>query len=33
VPGPNKYNNMMVDIGKRYSMRKKTKIIDKTMSI
>jgi hypothetical protein len=33
VPGPNKYNNLKLDAGNRYSMRKKTIVIDKTMSI
>lgn len=33
VPSPNKYNNMKLDQGNKYTMRSKTKIIDKTMSI
>lgn len=33
VPAPNKYHNMSVDKGNQYSMRQKTKIMDKTMSI
>lgn len=33
VPSPNKYNNMKLDHGNKYTMRSKTKIIDKTMSI
>lgn len=33
VPAANKYNNLKLDIGSRYSMRKKTNVIDKTMSI
>ena len=33
VPGPTKYDNMKVDKGFRYTMRSKTRILDKTMSI
>ncbi len=32
-PGPNKYNNQKLDLGSRYTMRMRTKTIDKTMSI
>ena len=33
VPAPNRYNNLHLNPGSRYSLRKKTKVIDKTMSI
>lgn len=33
MPAPNRYNNLRVYSGSKYSLRKKTKVIDKTMSI
>ena len=33
VPAPNKYNNMKVETGSKYSMRMKTKTLDRSMSI
>lgn len=32
-PSPNRYNNLRVNPASSYSMRKKTKVLDKTMSI